>query len=230
MTVTVEDPAAFISNPNTTLALQNSIAALMGGDPKNVEIFFEVVEGVRRLDAFLRRLASSVIVTYRITFPIGTNVTAKAETINMMNTTAVATTINTELTKQLGAAAPVITVTSASAAVYVATSTTTTTNTDVICDDIAPPIESNPTCAGQKAMGYCAMLKQIHPTACHRTCGHPICDKEATSTTMKPVSAVSTTARDVTDLLEETSTASGLVGNFAISFVVMCFSRWLQQA
>lgn len=94
MTLDVADPLAFTASTAVNIAMKSSIADFTGVPVSNVEV---TINTVRRLLASPRRLAA-VRVTYVVTYPTGTDVTAQAALISSKSAAHITTVVNSELT------------------------------------------------------------------------------------------------------------------------------------
>mmetsp|Transcript_117282 Transcript_117282/g.339060 ORF Transcript_117282/g.339060 Transcript_117282/m.339060 type:complete len:246 (-) Transcript_117282:147-884(-) len=92
LTMTVNDPAEFVKDPNVKTAIGKSIGEIIGVPATYISVTLTVVE--RRLEGSLRRLTGSVKVDYTITLPAtapaGESVNTDAsDIVNKMKTTQV---------------------------------------------------------------------------------------------------------------------------------------------
>jgi len=144
LNVDVPNPASLIAEPLFTTFLQGFIGHIVGANAADVEIFFDLS---RRLKASLRRLAS-FRVNYIVTFPTGIDPVAKAALLSDVTAPEITSAINTALTDELGANAPVVTVTSHAAAAVVHVPTTTVAGTTAVASDASSTVTTTVSIAG----------------------------------------------------------------------------------
>jgi len=178
--------------------LQGIIGGVVGANASDVEIFFDLS---RRLKASLRRLAS-FRVNYIVTFPTGIDPVAKAALLSDVTAPVLTSAINTALTDELGANAPVVTVTShaaaAAAAAVVHVPTTTVAGTTAVASNASSTVTTTVSIAG-------------------------------TAGTRGPTA---TTTKDLLSSLFDdiVASAAGHTPQFMLTFVLMFFCRSVHQA
>jgi len=177
------------------------IGGVVGANASDVEIFFDLS---RRLKASLRRLAS-FRVNYIVTFPTGIDPVAKAALLSDVTAPVLTSAINSALTDELGANAPVVTVTSHAAAAAAAASaavvhipTTTVAGTTAVASNASSTVTTTVSIAGTPGTRG--------PTA--------------------------TTTKDLLSSLFDdiVASAAGHTPQFMLTFVLMFFCRSVHQA
>lgn len=111
MSMTVEDPSAFVANANSKAAVEEGIAAAAGVERNKVDATLTV--GSRRLQGLDRRLQGTVDVSAEIEADNAGAVAALQESVNSIEPAAMTTSLNSALAD---AGLPTVAVSSLSAA------------------------------------------------------------------------------------------------------------------